>query len=332
MNKFIILLSIYFLSSSLEAYDLSLVEGKSRKEIPKNLLKIIYNKYSTLPGYLYEYSPDKYYSLSKTGNAIGVFDLTNINDILSGWPLTRWEHLWIPKEKKQAYYDAGMIDYVIGKPNIVSSNPGVGCLNNAPLRYGKLAEQEEILFLFLNDQMQIFSPMYQKVVFAEYYDNSDWETEVSGNKRRQTLQFDSDDQYISMLVVGARDSAYPGVRSYAKLYVGDYDQDGNEDIVVWRKVFLSNKKSNSQKGFTFLRNEYAHFERDLVTQNNSEVGETGEYLPQDDTSEATVQGWLTTKNQTWQSGFPSKSECAGQEGQLIPEMHDPLLNDPDVLK
>ena len=51
-----------------------------------------------------------------------------------------------------------------------------------------------------------------------------------------------------------------------------------------------------------------------------------------DTSAETVQNWLSTKNLTWQKGFPSLSECEGEEGQLIPEMHDPLLNDPDVLK
>ena len=45
-----------------------------------------------------------------------------------------------------------------------------------------------------------------------------------------------------------------------------------------------------------------------------------------------IQSWLLAKNLTWQKGFLSKSECAGQEGQLIPEIHDPLLNDPDVLR
>jgi hypothetical protein len=44
-----------------------------------------------------------------------------------------------------------------------------------------------------------------------------------------------------------------------------------------------------------------------------------------------VKGWLTAKQLTWKKGYPSKSECAGQEGQFIPEMHDVLLNDPDVL-
>jgi len=48
--------------------------------------------------------------------------------------------------------------------------------------------------------------------------------------------------------------------------------------------------------------------------------------------EATMQNWLSTQQLTWQKGYPSKSESTGEENQLIPEMHDPLLNDPDLLQ
>jgi hypothetical protein len=47
-------------------------------------------------------------------------------------------------------------------------------------------------------------------------------------------------------------------------------------------------------------------------------------------------GWverlLTLYNLTWSKGYPSKSECAVEEEQLIPETHDTLLNDPEVLQ
>jgi hypothetical protein len=91
---------------------------------------------------------------------------------------------------------------------------------------------------------------------------------------------------------------------------------------VWRKLYLSKLLSEPVAGFDKVSDTYYHYERKV----------TGEYELKTDTAPETIQGWLTAKNQTWQSGFPSKSECAGQEGQLIPEMHDPLLNDPDVLK
>ena len=56
----------------------------------------------------------------------------------------------------------------------------------------------------------------------------------------------------------------------------------------------------------------------------------GEYKKQS-TSATTIKGWLAARQLTWQKGFPSKSECPGAEGKLIPELHDPLLNDLDVL-
>ena len=59
--------------------------------------------------------------------------------------------------------------------------------------------------------------------------------------------------------------------------------------------------------------------------------EEGRYATQDIDSLA-IKGMLAAQSLTWQSGFPTYSECPGQEGQLIPEMHDPLLNDPDVLQ
>lgn len=57
----------------------------------------------------------------------------------------------------------------------------------------------------------------------------------------------------------------------------------------------------------------------------------GEYQ-QTATPESEVKDWLEENNLTWQKGFPSHSECPGEEGELIPEMHDPLLNDADVLQ
>ena len=39
-----------------------------------------------------------------------------------------------------------------------------------------------------------------------------------------------------------------------------------------------------------------------------------------------------SKVQQWQKGYPTLSEYPGEEGQPIPEMHDPLLNDPEVLQ
>lgn len=118
--------------------------------------------------------------------------------------------------------------------------------------------------------------------------------------------------------------ALPGLRGYAKLYVGDFDKNGQSDILVWRKLYDSNMQNNPVKGFHKLKDSFYHYEKSTA------AGSTGEYLPQE-TDPGTIQSWLATNTLTWQQGYPSKSECEGEEGQLIPEMHDPLLNDPDVL-
>lgn len=105
------------------------------------------------------------------------------------------------------------------------------------------------------------------------------------------------------------------------MYVGHFQDKSSYDILVWRKLYHSRLNSDSIKGFQHDADLMIHYQR----------AENGEYLPQD-TSPETIQNWLGSNNLTWQKGFPSKSECAGEEGKLIPEMHDVLLNDPDVLK
>ncbi|WP_229815828.1 hypothetical protein, partial [Bacterioplanes sanyensis] len=108
------------------------------------------------------------------------------------------------------------------------------------------------------------------------------------------------------------------------------DKDGNPDLVKWQKAFVSNNKTKSI-AWNKVRNSLTHYERDLATQKRLENGVTGEYLPQI-TLDVVIEGWLRENELTWQQGFPSFSECPGEEDKLIPEMHDPLLNDPDVLR
>lgn len=110
------------------------------------------------------------------------------------------------------------------------------------------------------------------------------------------------------------------LRGYAKLYIGSYSAENAKDILIWRKVYKSNLLKDPIAGFTRLSDTYIHYK--LIN---------GEYKKQP-TEQAVIKEWFTDKNLTWQKGYPSKSECPGKEGELIPEMHDPLSNDPDVLK
>jgi hypothetical protein len=250
-----------------------------------------------------------------------------LSQLLGNWPLTRWPHQYFSPDVEAHYKE---LHHPYPLPfDYEGVGPGVGCMGDSPLRFGDLEEDgpKEIVIM-LNGLFMVFSPQYERIVFAEPLDESDWMT------KEEMTQFFSQKpvtsvQYTSR-VLAENDVIDAGVRAYAKLYVGNFDGDSHQDIVVWRKSYRSNAGSNPVLGFTKLGDVYQHFERDLAAQSASPAGLTGEYLPME-TTESTIKQWLSGATQTWSSGYPSTSECTGQEGQLIPEMHDPLLNDPDVL-
>ena len=246
------------------------------------------------------------------------------------WPLTRWPYLENIIEITTALKDIGHRE-IDTKIHYTAHRPFAGCTNSTPLRYGDI-ENDGVneLVLTLNGLLIVFSPQNTRTVFAEWFDASDWYREpIEGSISKSDID-DKRYQYISetFAINGYTHKAF---RAYSKLYVGDYDGNGHSDIVVWRKVYASNTQENTTPGFTLIRSSWRHFERNLVAQAKLPAGVTGEYLPQP-TDAATIQTWLADNNLTWQKGYPSISECPGQEGKLIPEMHDPLLNDPDVLK
>ncbi len=247
---------------------------------------------------------------------------------LGSWPLTRWPHFSRMSEVQQRI-DGNELN----RDALQVNSPGLGCLAQSPLRYGDIEDDgQSELVLFLYNDFVVFSLSQQKTVFSIGLSVNDWESlqstreyhhdEVAGYQ-----DYPNDPQYDSSLAHAHGGSIHiAGYRGYSKLYTGDFDNNGKADILVWRKLYESKLENDPLRGFNFIRSEWLHFEKIVSAET------AGEYIPQESSSETAIQGWLTAKKQNWQSGFPSKSECAGQEGQLIPEMHDPLLNDPDVLK
>ena len=206
-----------------------------------------------------------------------------------------------------------------------------GCLSKNPLRYGTV-NGDELLFVFFDPSVVVFSPKRGKVdinlLFVQDDVMPDAEYQDYLNSGRFKFSSQNPPQYAALNSIAdyregriGKDWLYPAQRSYGKIYIDDFNGDNSNDIIMWRKLYFSKLKSDSVKGYELDAEMFAHYS--IVN---------GEYQLQTDTAPGTIQGWLTAKNQTWQSGFPSKSECAGQEGQLIPEMHDALLNDPDILK
>lgn len=200
-----------------------------------------------------------------------------------------------------------------------------GCLTKYPMRYSdiELDGQRELL-LVLGEDLVIFSVAGKKVIFSASMHQNDELDEIKVDAFMQhegyeesgnTPQFLSDS--AASIELG---EVAPAWRAFAKLYFSDFDTDGAFDIVVWRKLYESRLQADPVNGFIKKGDLLVHYK--LLN---------GEYKKQE-TDQATIKGWLTANQLTWQKGYPSKSECPGQEGQLIPEMHDLLLNDPEVLQ
>ncbi len=255
--------------------------------------------------------------------------------LLGNWPLTPWAYNHQPPEiiDRAKKYGTTASSFVTG------TRYPVGCYGDTPLNYGDLDnDKTNELIIFMGNTLVVFSPHDGRTIFSSWLSLDDWFHPEDSRfyfegEYGENLKTPEDPQYESRLIHrrGKQEDHAPGYRGYSKIYVGDFDKDNNIDILVWRKIYLSNLEKDAQRGFTLVRNEWNHFERNLTEQKATDTGVTGEYLPQD-TAPETIQNWLTSANLTWSKGFPSLSECAGEEGKLIPEMHDPLLNDPDVLQ
>jgi hypothetical protein len=203
-----------------------------------------------------------------------------------------------------------------------------GCLSDHPLRYGDInGDGSSELVMWLAESLVVFAPQSKKVIFgAEYYFEDIMRPPVQeseakrhkdellemGNNAPQIFAASGTDQLADVVV--------PAVRSLAKVYFGDFNNDNKHDIVVWRKLYGSRTVGDSTQGYEKQGDALIHYSF-----------ENGTYKKQT-TESADVKAWLTSKNLTWSKGYPNKSECAGQTNQLIPEMHDPLLNDPEVLQ
>lgn len=282
-------------------------------------------------------SGDTYYALY-SDMQIRKFDLLN-KQYLGGWKLGagalcqegdpeceqpwwagRWEEEVLENSARAMAYRWEIVgDAKIGP---------CGCISIKTLKYADFNQDGiyELVLLNVNNEFAdvidfiVFSTSVHKTIFSSllYGNDSIDDTNHSAvhchtqNKPQEPQFWQKSDQYQRCM-----ESA---VKAFAKLYFSDFDADGAFDILVWRKLYESRLNADPVKGFIKKSDTFVHYK--LVN---------GEYKKQE-TDQATIKSWLSAKQLTWQKGYPSKSECPGQEGQLIPEMHDPLLNDPEVLQ
>jgi len=283
--------------------------------------KEIKKKFGYRPGFLIKpLAEDRiYWGMSRDGRGVARYNL--VSDDVDGWGLTRWPNEY----KDKTISEINKHPFTHGKRGAelydeysshagTGSDANVGCLGEKPLRYGDIdnnGSKEIVLYLSEFDQKSdwvIFSPKKEKIIFSMRWQAKDF------YKGDELAYY----QYPSL--ENQSSSQNRGFQVFAKAFLGDFNKDKIPDILVWRKRYESLATGASKKGFELRGENFEHYS--LID---------GEYQPQV-TIPLQIKDWLADSELTWSKGYPSKSECAGQEGQLIPEMHDPLLNDPDVLK
>jgi len=242
------------------------------------------------------------------------------NQYIGGWPLGRWPHQYASPEVVSRFQALSTV-YPIPF-DFEGVGEGVGCYGNSPVRFGDIEnDAKKELVIILNNLFMVYSLEEKRLIFSEYLDASDW-FNAAEKLAHYGSDIATDSQYVSRFMAQNNTQA-PGVRAYAKLYFGDFNNDGFSDILAWRKNYQSNASNNALSGFTKQSESWQHFST-VPTSNNQ-----GEYLPQS-TDVSMIKNWLSANQLTWTKGYPSQTECVGQQG-LIPEMHDALLNDPDVM-
>jgi hypothetical protein len=292
--------------------------------------------------------PDYFFGMSRDGRGIASYSLGSSIQV-QGWPVglppqcpngvsladdenycdpTWWDGRWGEQEViDQALFDwqadFGRYVQVVG-PFYADPKVMPGCLGQSPLRYGDINDDgQPELVLILADTLVVFSLQQHKTIFAALISYDDWMNTADTARMRDSLGVPGEDyQYASESLANAvKISQFgAGYRGYAKLYMGDFDGDGRHDILVWRKLYRSRLASDPVSGFSKVSDTRVHYS--IVD---------GEYQLQETPAE-TIEQWLAANDLGWQQGYPNTSECSGEEGQHIPAMVDPLLNDPQVLE
>jgi hypothetical protein len=325
MIKYITIIFMIFLSANANCVDLyDLKKSESRDLNNQSIYSNIYLKVGGMPSTLINLDKAKYYGLWGNGKGLSFYDLDTVTLLMGNWKLPRWPEELKNKNVAEMYQLKSEPEFVQDYsyrpfPSThakYKQPPVMGCLSEIPLRYGDVDENktdELVLLLGHEDQVLdfvMFNPDKEKISFSARVIFSDIDNGYGD---------DSKYQYTSNFNMGKGD--YIGTQTFAKVFIGEFDGvEDSKDIIVWRKQYQPLSTASSTKGFELKSQIYQFY-----------TLKNGEYKLQI-SLQSQIEQWMSANNLTWQKGFPSKSECAGQEGQLIPEMHDPLLNDPDVLK
>src|SRR5690625_3981481 len=334
-RKFVItaVLNLVALASATPSVALELENGVNRGEANwQPLTAPIRKQYNIYPVAVYlDESRDRLYALSES---VSWFHVSNGYQLIAGRAFSPFHDPDLEPEIINLYQEFDITPQARTFDNLV---PSLGCFPRYPLRYGDVTGDGNMeLVIFAQDEfyalnLTLFSTVLNKTIFSIRL--STYDAVLNTRKELPEGEEESasypladdpkDGQYLSR-IVEQRTRMVSGIRpaiiNFSKLYIDSFSAEDAHDLLVWRKLYRSRLNEDPIKRFELERDTFHHYQ--LVE---------GDYIQQD-TDEATIKGWLAENELTWQKVYPNKRECEGEEGELIPEMHDPLLNDPDVLQ
>ena len=228
-----------------------------------------------------------------------------------------------------------LLEYDLVNRLIDSGNEGsflgeskFGCLNNPPLNAYDLDEDgvDEIIAFSLED-IFIFSQKYQKVIFNTKLFFEDSLGDVGSTSYLKDAGEQAQlPQYASAIAASdIQPYIEPALTGFAKIFVGDFDQSGKFQIIVWRKLYISKLRGDDSLGFRILTNTYQYFIEEKSAERISA-------FRLQDTEEDFIINLLDSSSLSWQQGFPTNSRCHDVTNTHIPQSHSILLNDEDVLR
>lgn len=102
----------------------------------------------------------------------------------------------------------------------------------------------------------------------------------------------------------------PAESRYAKFFFSDFDKDGLNNLIVWRKIFISRKVSDG------VGDNFAYMNA-LDTFTLYEESHNGQAWVKEEVSSQVAQEYLRLFNMSWSDGYPNKNLCSGSEDEVI---------------
>lgn len=181
------------------------------------------------------------------------------------------------------------------------------------------ANTQLALFLGKDFEKELLSINLHEEDFYFYFHRSGSKYQVSRDKVGSVIK---DLSHPKEFIRGTPDNVRPGYRTFAKVYFGDFDKDSVQSILVWRRYYLSRKKSDPVKGFEFDREEFELYDF---------KGGVAKAVGINDKQGHSI---LDNHQLDWNDGFPSQSKCSNNDGKYPKIMdygHPELsINDPVI--